>query len=383
MTLIWAQFKRHRGRTIFTWLSVVVAFILFSILAAVRYGMLGTMAITSAERLDTFNLVSQRGLMPVSYYDKIIVVPGVAAAIYLNRFPGYFKDPKNQLRVLATNAHSVTKVYPEFTLPPAQLQTWFNDRQGAIAGPELASRMGWKVGDTIPVHSEVSQKDGSTTWYFHLDGIYHADLPSFYRNLFVAHYQYFNEGVADARLQNVVSEYTERIDDPRSATRICSTIDALFANFSPQTLTQPQTQEILSEIRQIGNVTAIAIYVGIAVFFALLLIVGNTLAQSVRERIAEFAMFRALGFGRVWIMRLILQESLLLLVSGGVLGMILGWLVTLALYPQVGNFLTTFQMTWSAAGAGLALAIVFGILAALVPLRSITRLRVAEALRKV
>lgn len=382
MTLVWAAFKHHRGRTVFTWLSVVVAFILFSILAAVRYGMTGTMAITSAERLDTFNRTSRVSPMPVSYYDKIITVPGVTAAIYLNRLPGYFKDPKNRLGVLATNAHSVIKVYPEFTLPPAQLQTWLSDRQGAIVGPELASRMGWQVGETIPVQSKVSQKDGSTTWYFRLDGIYHADLPSFYQNLFVAHYQYINEGVADTRLQNLVLEYTERIDDPRNATRISSAIDALFADSSPQTLTQPQAELILSQIRQVGNVTAIAVYVSIAVFFALLLIVGNTLAQSVRERIGEFAMFRALGFGRVWIMRLILEESLLLLVSGGVLGMTLGWLVTLMLYPKVGNFLTTFQMTWNAAGTGLALAIGFGILGVLVPLRSVARLRVADALKK-
>ena len=382
MTLIWAQLKRHRGRTVFTWLSVVVAFVLFSILAAVRYGMTGTMAITSAERLDTFNLVSPGNLMPVSYYDKITTVPGVTAAIYLAGFQGHYRESLNTFQVLFTNAHGVLQVFPEFTLPPAQVQAWLNDRRGAIAGPELARRMGWKVGDTIPVQSQMTRKDGGSTWYFHLDGIYHAKLPSFYQNFFVGHYQYFNESVASPQLRNTVYQYLERVDDPRNATRISNEIDALFANSSPQTLTQPQVQEILSQIRQIGNVTAIVIYVGIAVFFTLLLIVGNAHAQSVRERIAEFTMLRALGFRRGQIMLLILEESLLLIVSGGIVGIILGWLLTLALYSRVGNFLNTFQMTWNAAGAGLALAIVFGILAALVPLRSITRLRVAEALRK-
>ncbi|MGB9428833.1 MAG: ABC transporter permease [Gammaproteobacteria bacterium] len=382
MTLIWAAFKRRKGRTVFTWLSVVVAFVLFSILAAVRYGMTGTMEITSAERLDTFNRMSQGGPIPVSYYDRIITVPGVTAAVYLAGFQGHYNDPRNTFRLLFTNAQGVLHVFPEFTLPAARVETWLGDRQGAIAGPELASRMGWKAGETIPVQSQMARKDGSTTWYFHLDGIYHAKLPSLYQKFFVAHYQYFNESVASPQARNVVSQYLERIDDPRNAMRISDAIDVLFANSSPQTLTQPQIQEILSQIRQVGNVTAIAVYVGIAVFFTLLLIVGNTLAQSVRERIAEFAMLRALGFGRSWIILLVFEESLLLIVSGGIVGLILGWLLTRALYPMVGNFLSTFQMTWNAAGAGLALAIACGVLAALAPLRSITRLRVAEALRK-
>lgn len=382
LTLIGAALKHRKGRTVFTWLSVLVAFILFSILAAVHYGMTGSLEITSAERLDTFDLVTQGGPMPVSYYDKIIAVPGVTAAIYLNRLPGYFKDPKHQLLVLATNARSVTQVYPEFTLSPARVQTWRRDRQGAIAGPELASRMGWKVGETIPVRSEVPQKGGGTTWYFHLDGIYHAKLPSFYQNLFVAHYQYINEGVADTRLQNVASEITERIGDARNATRIGSAIDALFASSPVQTLTQPQTQLILSYLRQIGNVTAIAVYVGIAVFFSLLLIVGNSFAQSLRERTPDLAMLRALGFKRRGVAWLVLEEALLLIVSAGLVGMLVGWLITLALYPKVGNYLTTFQMTWDAFGTGVALTIVLAILASLVPLRRITRLRVATALRK-
>lgn len=380
-TLVWAVLKRHKGRTIFTWLSVVAAFVLFGILAAVRYGMLGQLTITSAERLDTGNRVSQGNFMPLSYYDKIITVPGVTAAIYLMGLQGYFKDPQNAFQVLFTNAASVTSVYPEFTLPSAQIRMWLADRQGAIVGPTLAKRMGWKVGDNIPVKSQVAQKDGSSTWYFHLDGIYQADLPSAYQNFFIGHYQYFNEGVANPQLQNVVFQYFERIDDPRNATRISSAIDAMFNNSSPQTLTQPEVQETISQIRQFGNITAIVMYVGIAVFFTLLLIVSSMFVQSVRERISEFAMLKALGFKSGRIMLLLFRESLLLLVSGGIVGLILGWLITRALYPTVGNVLNTFGMTWNAVGAGIALAIVLAILVSLAPMLRIIRLRIAEALR--
>ncbi|MDE2460622.1 MAG: FtsX-like permease family protein [Gammaproteobacteria bacterium] len=381
-TLVWVALKRRKARTIFTWLSVVVAFILFGILAAVRYGMFGQLNIINAERLITNNLVTPGDGMPVSYYDKIITVPGVTAVMYLGELRGYFKDPQNSVRVLFANSHSVTRVFPEFTIEPAQLQAWLGDRQGAIAGPVLARRMGWKVGETIPVQSQVAQKDGGTTWYFHLDGIYHTHLPLGYKEFFVGHYQYLNQTVADPNLQNKVFRIFERIDDPRNAMRISNAIDDLFANSSPQTLTQPEVQEVVSFIRQFGNITAMVVNVGIAVFFTLLLIVGNSFAQSVRERVPEFAMLRALGFKSGRIMRLVISESLLLLISGAIVGLFLGWLVTLGVYPIVGNVLGTFEMTWNAAAAGIVLAAVFGILAAVVPLWLIGHLRVAQALRK-
>ncbi|MBU6469117.1 MAG: FtsX-like permease family protein [Gammaproteobacteria bacterium] len=381
-TIIWSAIRRRKGRSIFTWLSIVAAFILFGVLAAVRYGMLGQLNIINAERLVTNNLVARGSIMPLSYYDKIIAVPGVKAAIYFDGLQGFFKGPKHTFQVLFTNVHSVTRVFTEFTVNSTQLQTWFGDRQGAIAGPALAARMGWTVGETIPVQSQVAQTDGSTTWYFHLDGIYQTNLPSAYKEFFIGHYQYFNQSVADPRLRDVVFRYFERIDDPRNATRISNAIDAQFANSSPQTLTQPETQEIVSLIRQFGNISAIVVSVGFAVFFTLLLIVGNAQAQSVRERTAEIALLRALGFKPGRVMRLLVGESLLLLVSGAIVGLFLSWLVTHALYPLVGNFLGTFELTWRATGAGVILAIVFGILAALVPLWVLTRLRVAEALRK-
>ena len=381
-TIIWAAIKRSKGRSIFTWLSVVGAFILFGVLAAVRYGMLGQLNIINAERLVTNNLVARGSNMPLSYYDKIITVPGVKAAIYFNGMQGYFKDPKQTVAILFTNVHSVMRVFPEFTVDSARVQAWLGDRQGAIVGPALAKRMGWTVGETIPVKSQVAQTDGSTTWYFHLDGIYHTNLPSAYQEFFIGHYQYFNQSVADPRLRNVVFRFYERIDDPRNATRISNAIDALFTNSSPQTLTQPETQEVVSIVRQFGNISAMAVYVGIAVFFTLLLIVSNAQAQSVRERVAEFALLRAVGFKSGRIMRLVISESLLLLVSGAIVGLFLSWLVTHALYPLVGNFLGTFELTWRATGAGVILAIVFGILAALVPGWALMRLRVAQALRK-
>lgn len=381
MALIWAELKRHKARRLFTWLSVVVAFILFSILAAVRYGMMGQLTIRTAERLDTRAMVSQGTPLPLSYYDKIISVPGVTAAAYLMGSQVYFREKNNTFTMLFSNVQQLARVYPEFTIPPAEMRAWFADRQGAVAGPLLAKRMGWKVGETIPVRGGPAQKDGSTTWYFHLRGIYHTDLPTVYRSFFLGHYQYYNQGVVP-QLRNLVNQFKVRVDDPRNSARISNAIDTQFANSSPQTLTQSEVGEAVSYIRQFGNITAMVIYVGIAVFFSLLLIVGNTMAQSVRERTSEFALFRALGFSRAWIVLMVLQESLALIMSGGIVGLILGYVVTRLLYPEVGNLLQTFQMTWSAAGLGILLSAIFGVLAALVPMQRVTGLQVVKALRK-
>ncbi|MGH8307227.1 MAG: ABC transporter permease [Gammaproteobacteria bacterium] len=381
-TLIWGALKRRKARTLFTFLSVVVAFMLFCILAAVRQGMQGQVNISIAERLDTYNKISQGNPLPLSYYDKIAAVPGVTAVAYFTGFQGYFKDEKNKFQVGVTNADQIFKVYSEFSAPPAQMQAWLADRQGGVAGPLLAKRMGWKIGDTIPVQGGPAHKDGSTTWYFHLDGIYKTTLPSFYQNFFIAHYQYYNQGIGDIKNQNMVGQYTERVDDPRNSMAISNTIDKLFENATPQTLTQSQAVESVSFVRQFGDVTAMVIYVGIAVFFSMLLIIGNTMAQSVRERTSEFAMFRTLGFTRPWLALLVLQESLLLMGTGGLVGLILGYEVAHLLAPSVGNVLQTFSMTWNAAWLGILLCLIFGLLAGLVPMRRITRLRVADALRR-
>jgi putative ABC transport system permease protein len=382
LTLIFSAYSRRKARTLFTFLSVMVAFILFCILAAVRQGMHGQVKISIAERLDTYNKISNGTPLPLSYYDKIKTVPGVSAVAYFTGYQGYFKDEKNKFQVAVTNADQLFKVYQEFSAPPAQAQVWMADRTGAVAGPLLVKRMGWKIGDTIPVQGGPAHKDGSKTWYYHLDGIYQTKLPTYYQNFFVTHYQYYNQGVADTNNQNVVGQYTERIDDPRHAMAISKAIDKLFENATPQTLTQSQALESVSFMRQFGDITAMVIYVGIAVFFSMLLIIGNTMAQSVRERTSEFAMFRALGFTRPWLAWLVLREALLLICTAGVVGLLLGYEAAHLLAPSVGNVLQTFSMTWNAAFLGIVLGIVFGLLAGLVPIQRITRLRVADALRR-
>jgi putative ABC transport system permease protein len=262
-TLVWGALTRRKLRTLFTFLSVVVTFTLFCVLAAIQQGMSGQLTIASAQRLRTHVMASRTsGLLPLSYLDKIASVPGVTAVTYdIDAIHGYFRDPKNSVRVIAFAGQAFMQVYPEFHLTPEEKYSWLSDRQGAIVGPVLARRMGWKVGDTIPIQGGPAHEDGSTTWYFHLNGIYSSELPSAYQGFFVTHYKYFDEGMANDTNKDRVFEFIERVDDPRNSARISNDIDQLFENASPQTLTQSEQLESISNVRQFGDITRMVIYV--------------------------------------------------------------------------------------------------------------------------
>lgn len=378
--LLFGAYRLHAARTIFTLLSIVVAFILFSLLAALRHGVSGQLTFAVAQRLDTSNVNLQGSGMPISYYQKIAAVPGITAVTYIFTFSGYYQNPSNRVGGFFIPSSNVFQIYPEFELSQDQKQAWLTDRQGAIVGPALARRMGWKVGDTIPVQL-MPQKNGSTTWYFRLDGIYATDLPTVYQSYFVAHYDYFNESVGIPTFQNTAATFIERINDPRNAQRISNAIDAIFTHASPQTFTEPEQTETVSYLRQFADIYAMSLYVGLAVFFSLLLIVANNMARSVRERTDQFVLLRAVGFRHLRVIWLIWFESFLLMMAGTIAGLLLGYGVVSLLYPHVANLLSTFSLTWQAAHWGILLGVTFSLLASIIPAQRITRLHVGAALR--
>jgi putative ABC transport system permease protein len=380
LPLIWSAFTRRKARSVFTFLSVVVAFVLFSVLAAVHEGMVGQLSIVNAQRLQVMNKASRGALMPVRYGKKIARVPGVVAVSPMIGIGGHYKKPDNRMGVLFVNAKTIGTIFPGFKTSEAYHNGMLIDRQAALAGPVLARRMGWHIGQTIPVQTDTPKKDGGTTWYFHLVGIYHADLPKAYQSFFIGHYQYFNQAIAADDYRNTANQFFVRVDDARHISQIASAIDAQFANASPQTYTQSVRMQVLSYLHAFGDVGAIVIGVGAAVFFTLLLIVTNTMGQSIRERTAEFAALKSLGFTRARVAWLVLAEALLLTMVGGIVGIAIGYGVVDLLAPSLGNFLQTFGLTGAAAGAGIALAIVFGLLAGLFPVRQVTRLQPAAAL---
>lgn len=383
LSLIWGALRRRKARTVFTFLSIVAAFMLFSVLAAIRQGMVGQLGGVSASWLNTYNRTIQGGLIPLDYTDSIARVPGVVAVSALREIPGtYVRTPAEPVTVFAAQANSIFKVFPEYQLTPGELQVFTNDPRGAVAGPALARRMGWKIGDDITIHSNPLRRDGQSTWHFRLDGIYAAKVPSHYQSFLVVHYGHVNAALPAAQ-RNQASQIAERISDPRRSAEISRAIDALFAADPVHTLTQSQEAEAVANIRQFGNVSLLVLAVGATVFFTLLLIVCNTLYQSVQERLTEFAVLRTLGFRRRRLVLLLLGEALALNLSGAAVGLLGGYGLTQLMHAAVTSVLWAFGLTLAAVCIGLLLALAVGLAAAAIPLPRVLGISVPEMLRGV
>ncbi len=376
--LLWSNLKRKKLRTIFTLFAVMAAFALFGMLAAMQHGMNGAMQIASAERIQTN---AKLGVLPIAYAPKIENVPGVTAVAWLSGFRGYYQDEKNTFQVIAVSPATFLQVYPEILLSDQGKKAWIGDRSGAIVGTLIAKRYGWKVGQRIPVQSKnVTKEDGSHTWDITINGIYDADLPDRYKNFVMIHYPFFNDSVATNK--DIVFQYIERIADPRAAPKISQAIDDKFATSFPQTRTQSEIAETQTFIREFGNIGFITLVVGAAVFFSMLLVTVNTMSQAVRERTSDLAVLKALGFGRGTVFGLVLAEAIGITLIGGILGLIVSWLLARVMYSSMQQILPALGVPFAAVALGVGLMVLFGLIAGVLPLRQVFRLRAADALRR-
>ncbi|HVT60930.1 MAG TPA: FtsX-like permease family protein [Thermoanaerobaculia bacterium] len=380
LPLVWKNLMRRKARTIFTALSIVVAFVLFGILSAIRVAFGGGVDVTGADRLTVIHRVSLILPLPLSYRDRIAAVPGVQEVTFANWFGGIYQDPKNNLFEFAVDPKSYLDIYPEIVLPEAQKKAWLEDRSGAIVGPDVAKRFGWKIGDHIPIRGTIYRHaNGSPGWDFTLDGIYTTNKKGFDTSAFLFQYDYIKE--AQVR-KDMVGWYVIKIADPQHAAQIAARVDALFANspFETKTATEKAFAEAFA--KQIGDVGSIITYIVTAVFFTILLVAGNTMAQSVRERTGELAVLKTLGFNDRLILGLVLLESCCLALIAGGIGLTLAWLFTLRGDPTHG-YLGVFFIAQQDLIVGVLLALLLGAITGLLPGVRAMRLRIVDALRRV
>jgi putative ABC transport system permease protein len=269
---------------------------------------------------------------------------------------------------------------PEYILPPEQKQAWLKTRTGAIVGRKTAERFGWKVGDRVPIQSSIwTKSDGSRLWEFDIVGIFDgrdkaADLTQFFFR-----YDYFDE----ARVWNKgqVGWYLVRVKDPDQAAEVARLVDEEFANSSAETKTEPEGAFLQGWAKQIGDITLITATILGAVFFTILLVAGNTMSQSVRERTGELGVLKALGFTSSQALSLVLAESCVLALLGGGLGLALGWLL-IARGDPTGGMLPLFHFPPADVAVGVGLSLALGVVAGIFPALQAMRLRVADALRR-
>ncbi|MDP9120734.1 MAG: FtsX-like permease family protein [Acidobacteriota bacterium] len=379
LPLVWKNLARRKVRTTFTALSILIAFLLFGYLCAIRKSFSMGVDVTGANRLMVSHKVSIIQPLPISYGDRIAQVPGVSGVTHANWFGGIYKDPKNFFPQMAVDPVSYLDLYPEIELPDAQKRAWLADRTGAIVGRVTADRFGLKVGDRIPIQATIySNRDGSRTWEFTIDGIYDAAKGFDTSGLFF-HYDYLKEA---AFATNRVGWYIIRIADPQHAQQIVDRIDSLFSNSESETKTATEKAFAEGFAKQVGDVGAIITGIVTAVFFTMLLVAGNTMAQSVRERTSEMAVLKTLGFGDGLVMAMVLLESSLLALVGASLGLGLAWIL-ISRGDPTGGYLPVFFLPPSNVWLGFGLALALGLATGALPAYQAMRLRIVDALRRV
>jgi len=378
--LIWSNLKRKKLRTSLTLLSIVVAFVLFGFLAAIQQALVGGVALAGADRLIVREKVSIINLLPVSYEARMDSIPGVDFATHQTWFGGVYQDPKNFFMQNPVEPEKFLKMHPEVILPPDQLKAWLATRTGAIVGRRTANRFHWKIGDQVPIRSTIwSGPDGSRTWTFDIVGIYDGKDKGTDTTPLFFHYDYFDEARQYAKGQ--VGWYTIRIKDPSQAAAVARRVDEEFENSPAETKTEPEGAFIQAWASQIGNIVFIVAAILGAVFFTILLVTGNTMAQAVRERTGELGVLKAIGFTNGQVVALVLAESCLLTVLGGTLGLGLAWAFISRGDPTSG-LLPLFFLPTRDLLIGVGISLVLGLVTGIFPALQAMRLRVADALRR-
>lgn len=377
-SLIWRNLLRRKTRTAFTLLMIFIAFVLYGFLMTVRGAFVGGVEVASAERLIMIHKVSLIQLLPISYEQQIRSTPGVKAVTHSTWFGGTYQDVANQFAVMAVDPAPFIDMYPEFKLSAAEKAAWLADRQGVIVGRDSAKRFGWKVGDRVPVKGTIWQPKQGDTWFFNVSGIYDGDK-EVDKTTFYFRYDYLDENRRGAFGQ--VGWYAIRIADPNRSAEIGSAIDSQFANSSAETKTSPEKAFMQGFANQIGNIGAIMVSIVSVVLVLLLLNVANQMGQSVRERTSEIGVLKTLGFSNGLVLTLVLAESMLIAVIGGMAG--LGVVYLLVQSGGFNNaFLPVFIFGTRDLLVGVALCLGLGLLAGILPATSAMQLRITDALRR-
>ncbi len=376
LPLILANLRRKKIRTTLTVGSFVAAFFLFGLLGAIHYGFRQGIDLAGADRMIVMARTSFIQPLPLPYYERIKRVPGVKDVAHTTWFGGIYQDPKNFFATFAIVPDDYTRMYPEFVIDPQQWKTFVADRRGAVVGRKLAERFNWKLGDHIPLQAPGFM--GAGGWDFTIDAIYHGTRPGDDETQFWLQHDYLIEK-GPTYWKGIVGWYTVRVANPSQAPAVAKAIDAEFSNSGAETRTQSEAAFAAAFLNQMGNIEFLIRAIGSLVFFTLLLVTGNTMAIAVRERTSELATLKAIGYSSRFVLGLVLCESIVIALVGGVLGL---GLAKLLIGQDLTQGLILLYLPTPAVTAGILVAVATGVVAGAVPALNAMRLNVATALRR-
>ena len=379
LVLVWRNSLRKKSRFILTSLSVMVAFFLFTSLAAINHALNINVSGNNQYRLMTNHKISITRSLPINYQQKVTVLEGVDDVTYASWFGGFFQNEKNQLAMTAVGHQNYFELFDEFLITEQQLKQWKNTRTGLIVGQKVADEFGWKVGDKIPLSSSIwMNKEGRFSWEFIVSGIYQVTDKSVDEGRVFFQHAYFDEARAYAGY--MVSWLSTGINQHADVDAVSKSIDALFANSNASTRTTTEQIFIKEQAQQFVDMAMVIKVVLAAVFFTLLLIVCNTMLQTNRERLNESAMMKALGFSSTMLIFQVYLESLLLLLLGAISGNLLAIALMNEISMQFADFLPGIAITPSHYFDVIAITFVAAAICSFFPAISIKRLSISKTL---
>jgi len=383
VSLIWAGLFRRKTRTVLTLFSIIVAFLLFGLLRSIADAFTVGVDVAGVDRLIVQPKYSIIDPLPISHASQIVHVPGVATVTHADWFGGFYQERKNFFPKYPVNPREWFAAYPEFHIDAAQLDAFERTRTGAVVPADLAAKYGWHVGDKIPIEADIyPKKDKTRLWEFELVGTY--DLPSGGSSqgdgVFLFNYDYFDE--ARQFGQGLVGWFVVRVADPSKAAEVARSIDKQFENSANETRTATEAEFARQFANQIGNIGLMMGGILGAVFFTIILLTGNTMAQTFRERVPELAVLKTLGFSDALVSLLVLGEAVLLCAVGGAIGLGIAALLAPGVARGIKDILPGFEIVWQTIAVGLAIAVLLGVVVGAVPALTARRLRIVDALRE-
>lgn len=375
--LIWKNSMRNKRRTILTVLSVALVLFVLSTLVTFINEIDRNLAAANPLRLITHHAVSLTNPLPIRYGSQIEKVPGVIAVTPMVYYGGIYIDPPHtDFAQFACNPQTLFDIYPEIQIPAEQKQAFIRERTAVVVGRRKAQKHGWKLGDRITIKGSFYPVDLGLT----IRGIFDGNALDESRVYF--HYAYFEEATGRQGLTEI---FWIRADQVDSVPRIVETTDTMFKNTDAPTKTETEQGFSMSFISRFGNLKRLILTISSVIIFTILLVTANTMAMSVRERVREVAVLKALGFPRGKVLGLLIAESILITFSGGLIGCLGARLLFgyFDITESLPGLFQGFEVTWGIIALGLALSILVGLLSTVIPAYRAANLRVADGLRHV
>jgi putative ABC transport system permease protein len=372
---------RNKRRSLLTILSIAFPLLLLSFLMSLWRAFYGNdlRSDASNQRLIVRHKVSLTNFLPMSYEQKIRAIPGVTHVVPMAWFQGIYKDekPENFFARFGTDPTEFFDIYTELSIPPDQLEAWKRDRAGAVCDETLAKKYGWKIGDRIVIQGDIYPIRLELT----LRGIFHAKLPN---DALYFNWKYVEEGVSFANGHTGL--FGVMVDSPKEVDGVSKAIDAAFANAPEPVKAETEKAFGLNFINMLGNVKAFILIISLAAVFTILLVSGNTMAMSIRERTREVAVLKTLGFRRQTILGIFIGEAVAISLIGGIAGTLIAALALSGAShaPQVGNLFTFALHEWKfTAPVAWGVAILAGFLSSAIPAYGASRTGIVEGLRHI